>query len=388
MACANFNPAFHPRRRAKEKSKANKAKAAPKQEPGASSGAATSPSPPTESPRLGDTAPLDQTETQGEQPQEMMINTHRATPPVITPPQLCVFTNPDASEWDHQRLAGPTNDESLTATHQRSEELSAAELYVTRRGSLPAHAFPHQPISPTPPDPLAALHRRGSVDHITTNYGMFPRVRSDGVTGMRGQRMLASRSPPLSRSSQCYPQGRSGLCPPNAPFMGARRASMDSRAMFLSQRGTMSPSQPPLSGYSGSSRASLPIPNSLYTIPSRTISPPGPGPLPSPNFQFGAASSAGLSSSPGESERNSPESPNSLIYKDEERDDDNTSVGSYVPQSRFGSFQSVATSESGSIYSDFTNITSGMPSPAIMSGRRHSWYVFFKPTTGLYLHLP
>lgn len=333
-------------------------------------------SPSTPSPQLDDTDPrllLDQSDTQGEQPQEIVINAHNATPPVITPPQLRVFTNPDASDWD-QRQGAPINDDALSAAHRRTVGLSAAELYATRRGSLPAHAFPHQPISPNPPDPLAALHRRGSVDtslhRITNSYGTLPRVKSDAAAGARGQRMLASRSPPVSRAPQCFPQGRSSLCPPYAPYMGARRASMDSRTVFLSQRETVSPPQAPLSAYNGSSRASLPISNSLYTVPSRTLSPPGPGPLPAPNFQFGAA---GMASSPGESERNSPDSPRSLTYKDEERDDDNTSVGSYVPHSRFGSFQSIATSESGSIYSDFTNLTSGMPSPAVASGRRHSW---------------
>ncbi|KAF8345966.1 hypothetical protein F5887DRAFT_964296, partial [Amanita rubescens] len=341
-------------RRAKEKTKANKAKTvadSTKQEQTTSSGTATSgsQSPSTPSPKLDDTDPrlvLDQSDTQGEQPQEIVIS---ATPPVITPPQLRVLTNPDTSEWDQRQ----SDDDALNVAHRRIDALSASELYATRRGSLPAHALLHHPISHNPPDPLAALQRRGSVDanllRITNNYGTLPRVRTDASVGARGRRMLTSRSPPVSRPSQCFPQGRSSLCPPYVPPMEEQ-----------------SPPQAPLPAYNGSSRASLPISNSLYAVPSRRLSPPGPGPLPAPNFQFGAA---GMSSSPGESERNSPDS---LTYKDEERDDDNTSVGSYVPHSRFGSFQSIATSESGSIYSDFTNLTSGMPSPAIASGRRHS----------------
>ncbi|KAF8622734.1 hypothetical protein AX15_006824 [Amanita polypyramis BW_CC] len=368
-------------RRAKEKTKANKAKAAAevanRQQP-ASPSTTTSglPGSSTSSPRsIGtDFRPsLDQNQTQGEQPQEIAISAQpSASQPqldntTIIPLQSCLFANPGFSNWDQQHQTGPNDDTSL-----QSDVLSAAELYATRRGSLPVHAFPHQPISPSPPDPLIALQRRGSIDvnlhrAMSNPYGTLARSRTDGGAGLRGQRMLAGRSPPFARSS-CYSQPRSGLYP-RPQHIGLRRASMDSRAMFLSQKGTGS-SQSPLSVCS-SVRASLPIPNSLYTIPSRTISPPGPGPLPEPNFQFGAASSSLLnSSSPGESERNTPDSsPHSFTYREDGRDDDNTSVGSYVPNSRFGSFQSVATSESGSLYSDFT---SAMPSPAITTGRRHS----------------
>ncbi|KAK2463165.1 hypothetical protein APHAL10511_004820 [Amanita phalloides] len=353
-------------RRAKEKSKANKAKTATEANKQQDSPLATTP------PGLRDSStpsPLpDDTESQPsfdhEQPQELAINaqpTDSITPPIITPPQI--FTNSGPSGWDQQQQAVLTNDDNGIATNQLNT-LSATELYATRRGSLPVHMFPHQPINPIPSDPFMALHRRASVDanmhHITNPYAMLPRVRTDGVTGIRGQRTLAGRSPPLLRSSQSYSQGRTlGL---HTQYSGMRRASMDSRVMLLSQRGNLSPSQS-LTAYNGA-RASLPLPN-LFTIPSRTISPPGPGPLPAPNFQFGAAS-------PGEGDGNSPDSPSSLTYRDDERDDDNTSVGSYIPHSRFGSFQSIATSESGSLYSDFTTISSAMPSPAMMNARRHS----------------
>src|SRR6266550_1275366 len=116
-------PAFHLSRRAKEKTKTNKAKTvadSTKQEQTASSGTATSgsPSPSTPSPQLDDTDHrllLDQSDTQGEQPQEIVIS---ATPPVITPPQLRVYTNPDASEWD-QRQGAPTSDDALNVAHRR-----------------------------------------------------------------------------------------------------------------------------------------------------------------------------------------------------------------------------------------------------------------------------
>ncbi|KAM6502487.1 hypothetical protein JOM56_002464 [Amanita muscaria] len=364
-------------RRAKEKTKANKAKAA-----GEATKQQHAPSPTTgfsgptsPDPSTTEAHPSDLPQAKSDQSLEIMISVDsapsqpqldRKAPAIITPPQLQLFSDPGSSGWEEKTAT--ENDDTLTGSKQRSGELTAAQLYAMRRGSLPVHS-PHEPMGSSLLCPPSALHRRASVD---TNFhrpgqGIMPRG-----TLLRGQKLSPTRSPPQGRGAHGYSQGRPGLHP-HQQYMDMRRGSMDSRTMFLSQRGTASPFQTPLFMHHGP-RASLPIPNHMYSVPTRTLSPPGPGPLPTPNFQFGAASSATAmaSSSSGDSDRNSPDSPNSFTYRETEGDDDNASIGSYMPHSRFGSFQSVATSESGSLYTDYTNLTSALPSPAILSGRRHS----------------
>jgi len=80
------------------------------------------------------------------------------------------------------------------------------------------------------------------------------------------------------------------------------------------------------------------------------LSSPIPGPLPSPSFSFGAASTQSASSpNSADSERHSPDSFGSLIRGEDEDDDTSTSYDAF---SRFGSFTSVATSDS-SVHSAF-----------------------------------
>ncbi|KAJ2931209.1 hypothetical protein H1R20_g5773, partial [Candolleomyces eurysporus] len=158
--------------------------------------------------------------------------------------------------------------------------------------------------------------------------------------------MSISRRPPLNHLS-------------SAPQVNnIRRSSMDSRGMGLSLRTNAlspAPSNPPLNI---SSRASLPD-HRLCAVSSRIVGSPIPGPLPSPNFSFGAASTPSMASpSSADSERNSPDSLRSFSYPGgNEFEDDGLSSPGYEVYSRFNSIASVATSESSvnsSYYSDFS----------------------------------
>ncbi|KAF8633309.1 hypothetical protein AX17_004483 [Amanita inopinata Kibby_2008] len=382
-------------RRAKEKTKASKAKAAVEATKGGDDGSPSItpqvdlPSPASasaQSPNADITTEVsyDDQQTPAEQQSENAVSSdclarqHQQPannpPPIITPPQLRVFTDSNQSDGHLQHAASVAGD-TLTNLDQRSNGLTAAELYAQRRGSLPAHVLQHHPVSPLPPDSASLLQRRRSVDvnlqrFISNPYATLARAKTDAVGGSRPQRVMLGRSPPLSRASHNYQQQqRLGVypSPSMSHYMNLRRASMDSRALLASQRGTALPST--LSTYQNP-RASLPISNSLYPISTRTFSPPEPGPLPLPNFQFGAASSTPAMASPGsgDSERNSPDSPHSFMFREDD-DDDGTSAG---PISRFSSIASVDTSESSSYYSDFTSPNSVAPSPTILSGRRNS----------------
>jgi hypothetical protein len=114
-------------------------------------------------------------------------------------------------------------------------------------------------------------------------------------------------------------------------------------------------------------RASLPD-TSLFTS-ARRYAPQIPGPLPEPNFTFGAASV-----SPTEDE---PPSPDLSSYSfpprdDATEDDDVMSSISFETLSRFGSTVSVATSES-SVFSNPAFYDIGELAPD--QDRRGSWYV-------------
>lgn len=152
----------------------------------------------------------------------------------------------------------------------------------------------------------------------------------------------------------------------------ARRASVG--IFHFSPRGTASPSPSPLSPYNVV-RSSLPE-HHLYTVTSRVVSSPIPGPLPSPNFSFGAANTPSMASaSSGDSERNSPDSLQSFAYREMEHEEEDGTPSSYYPLSRFGSITSIATSDSSINSSYYPDVVGCYADNEPDFGRRDSWYV-------------
>lgn len=283
-----------------------------------------------------------------------------------------------------------------------------------RRGSLPVNAFPIPESSVDSPigDCFDPLSRRRSVDaslqRLASNpFANLARAKNSALYGPN----FGVAPVPSGRHHQLAQQGRpsypypaphqrrnaSNLGPNMMPFppqgqlpQGAgpiRRSSMDSSrstaiSSYTSSRlhsassrihQSQSPSPSPLTPFNAAIRASLPDGN-LYALSTRPVASPIPGPLPSPGFSFGAASSNNSMASPssgGDSDRNSPDSLRSFNFRqsangngsgnvayEDEDDATNSSVhqsplfdpydanGYSQPSSRFGSIASIATSES------------------------------------------
>ncbi|TFK73886.1 hypothetical protein BDN72DRAFT_893608 [Pluteus cervinus] len=268
---------------------------------------------------------------------------------------------------DNNDPASPQDSTALLTSawsHSPADSLSLhhhnASLLAARRGSLPVNVY-HQSEQPSlgpPIDPLNPLARRSSVD------ALYRLASNPYAPHARAKNGLAF-APRLSGQNR-YMQ-RPGY-PPRAvhPYnLDVRRSSMDSRGVRFSPNGA-SPS--PLSS-THAIRGPLPE-HPMYAISSRPLTSPIPGPLPSPGFSFGAASTQSASSpNSADSERNSPDSFNSFNFRGEDTEDDETSA-SYDALSRFGSFASIATSES-SINSTFAH-DSPCDDPNSMLARRDS----------------
>lgn len=124
--------------------------------------------------------------------------------------------------------------------------------------------------------------------------------------------------------------------------------------------------------------------NRLYAISSRTIPSPIPGPLPTPDFQFGDPSSVSppnASPTPGEVESSqvpmqSPEIAQLHRWsfpRSREPDQDTEDSGSYSGLSRFGSVASVSGSESSAMFSDVSSCVAVDHIGYDPSTRRASW---------------
>ena len=220
-------------------------------------------------------------------------------------------------------------------------------------------------------DPLA---RRRSVDaslqRLASNpYAPLARAKNGAVFGPRFGVASPGRHHQLSRVPYGYQTQRHGLPYYPSPHVNVRHSSMDSRASRFPPRGPSSPSPAAISPYLAV-RASLPD-QSLYTVTSRTIASPIPGPLPSPNFSFGAASTPSMASpSSGDSERNSPDSLRSFSFTGE--DDEEGVSSSYNSYSRFGSTVSIA-SEASSYYAEIGGPGVEQAPTPDLHVRRDSW---------------
>lgn len=331
-----------------------------------------------------------------------------------SPPQLHVITDATNFSWHDSPADQPPDSASSSFAPSRPAMVSSRTvppsafhrgaggpgtdpLYSLRRGSLPANAFPH-PQSSSEIDVFDPLVRRRSVDaslqRLASNpYADLARAKNKALYGA-GVGVVESGGIPhrvgpngsigparhhsIGRLPYGYQQRRApSAFPMQEHHDGMRRFSMDSRAGRFAPLSRMhqTPSPSPLTPYNAVVRASLPD-SHLYSVTSRPLAPPIPGPLPSANFQFGAASSTPSMPSPssGDSERNSPDSLRSFNFRGEEQDDDLTSPSYDAYSSRFGSIASIATSES-SVTSAYYAELGG--SAVEQADRRDSWLVGF-----------
>ncbi|KAF9485939.1 hypothetical protein BDN70DRAFT_365134 [Pholiota conissans] len=298
---------------------------------------------------------------------------------ITSPPQLHLITDATKFDWQDSPVDVPPDSATFPIRPPANPFMPSARGLGAdpfhRRGSLPATAFPHpdSALDNSANDIFESLPRRSSVDtslqRLASNpFASLARAKNSALYGpgvgvaMPGNG-TAIRHHQLNRT----PYGHSSnlrrnvsstfASQPMSQHSNTRRLSMDSRASRFSTMPRMhhSPSPSPLTPYDAVIRASLPD-HHLYAVSSRTVASPIPGPLPSPGFSFGAASTPSMASpSSGDSERNSPDSIRSFPFRSEEHDEDATSPG-YDAYSRFGSLASIATSESSITSSYYAEI--------------------------------
>ncbi|KJA28947.1 hypothetical protein HYPSUDRAFT_629115 [Hypholoma sublateritium FD-334 SS-4] len=290
------------------------------------------------------------------------------------PPQLHLITDASKFAWAESPAEAPPDSATLPIRPPPNPFLSSA----ARRGSLPAPAF----APPAPVDGFDPLLRRASVDaslqRLASNpFASLARAKNTALYGpgfgvaQPGAAAPSLRHYHLARLPYAYPPHPRRSVAPVPPYSATRRLSMDSRQTRLAAMASPAPHTP----YDAVIRASLPD-HHLFALSARALASPIPGPLPSPGFSFGAASTPSMASpSSGDSERNSPDSLRSFPFRSEELDEDATSP-TYDAYSRFGSIASVATSESSITSAYYADIGGPMgadhAAPAAPGERRGS----------------
>lgn len=263
------------------------------------------------------------------------------------------------------------------------------DLSYARRGSLPT-VMPSQPLtgpnmipSPVhyPPD------RRKSMDVNFLRLVQHPFAR---VAKEKNDAFYMSKSPlSPAGSTQANLTRPSSMVPGIGPIRTnghGYRPTLSHRAsepqVFAPVR-TPFPPVPetgPLQSHPPPSRRFSD--NRLYAITSRPLTSPIPGPLPTPDFQFGNPSSGSPSNgSPTPGEVESPpvplQSPDIAqlqrwsFPRSRETDQDTEDSGSYSALSRFGSVASISGSDSSAVYSDVSSCVDHLGYDP--STRRGSW---------------
>jgi len=315
------------------------------------------------------------------------------SPSNTSPPQLHLITDASNFSWNNSPVEPP---DSATFITRPNIFPATNDFYSHRRGSLPANAFPPEPSSESPQlDCFDPLVRRRSIDtslhRLASNpFANLARAKNSALYGPGFGVSLPGRHHQLNNLPYGHPSQRRGLSQLAAMPQHAnlRRLSMDSRSTRVPSRLNHSPSPSPLTPYNAVVRASLP--DHLFNTTPRTIVSPIPGPLPSPGFSFGAASTPSMTSpSSGDSERNSPDSIQSFTFRSEDNDEDGT-LSHYEVYSRFGSIASIATSDSSINSSYFSELGSSAvdhlaTGDVRAEDRRSSWYVFFNSFVISYL---
>lgn len=273
-------------------------------------------------------------------------SSQESSPTGASPPQLHVNTDSSLSSWQSSPLATPDD-------FRLSGEFDSCFI---RRGSLPGDVF-YNDDGVGQLDPFA---RRRSIDaslhRLAANpYANLARAKNSALSVSRFPGHVNDHYS-LSRSSSVSHDFSN---PPPMPnfhngSLHTRHSSADSRAYRFPHGVPVSPSPSP--NYHSSIRTSLPD-NQLFSFSTRPVSSPLPGPLPSPGFSFGVATSGSSLTSPV-SERNSPDQSHGFLFRGEDLDteDDSASV-SYGGYSRFGSIASIGTNDSSTsaYYSDISN---------------------------------
>ncbi|KAK7053429.1 hypothetical protein VNI00_004055 [Paramarasmius palmivorus] len=271
-------------------------------------------------------------------------SSQESSPAGASPPHLQLVT--DAS-WQSSPIATPDD-------FRPSDDFTG--VCHIRRGSLPVDAFA------VPDDCQQGSPLVGHLDPFTRRRSVdasLHRLAHNPYAGLARAKTSAFAGPRISgHLHDLYSSGRGTHHPgaasavqlPQHGTFHTRHASMDleARPYRLSPGGGVSSSSSPspLSGYHHTIRSSLPD-NSLFAFSSRPIASPIPGPLPSPDFSFGAP--AGYTRS--ESDRSSPDSSHGYLYRSEDVDTEDDAT-SYDGLSRFGSIASVSTNSSSAYYSD------------------------------------
>ena len=321
---------------------------------------------------------------------------------VPSPPQLHLITDATKFAWADSPVEQPPDSATFPIRPPLNPFLTSARSAAAantandphhRRGSLPATAFP----APDDLNGFDPLLRRSSVDtslqRLASNpFAGLARAKNTALYGpgfgvaQPGATAPSLRHYHLTRLPYAYPpvsghghhthghHARRSVAPVLPQYSTTRRLSMDSRQTRLAAMA----SPAPLTPYDAVIRASLPE-HHLFALSARALASPIPGPLPSPGFSFGAASTPSMASpSSGDSERNSPDSLRSFPFRSEELDEDATSP-TYDAYSRFGSIASVATSESSitsAYYADIGGpIAPSDPAATAPGERRGSWCV-------------
>ncbi|KAK1233153.1 hypothetical protein PQX77_003688 [Marasmius sp. AFHP31] len=268
-------------------------------------------------------------------------SSQESSPTGGSPPHLHLVTDSSSqASWQSSPLATPDD-------FRHSGDFS--DVYLIRRGSLPVDAFPMPEECQSPPlvGHLGPFTRRRSVD------ASVHRLAQNPYAGLARAKHSALAAPRISGHHRTTP-GALHLSQ-HGPSYHTRHSSMESRPLRYSPGTLTSSSSPsPLSPYH-SIRSSLPD-NSLYAFSSRSVASPIPGPLPSPDFSFGAPGGQIHSS---ESDRSSPDSSNGYLFRGDDLDteDDATST-SYDGFSRFGSIASVANSDSSNTSAYYSDVGS------------------------------
>ncbi|KAI3618646.1 other wee protein kinase [Moniliophthora roreri] len=294
-------------------------------------------------------------------------SSQESSPAGASPPHLHLVTDSSHASWQSSPIATPDD-------FRHSGDFS--DVYLIRRGSLPADAFPVPDDCQQGPPLVGHLDpftRRRSVDaslhRLAQNpYAGLARAKTSGFAGPRISGHLHDY--PSSRISH-QPGAVSAVHLSQHGTFHTRHSSMEARPYRFSPGAVSSSSSPsPLSPYH-TIRSSLPD-NSLFAFSSRPIASPIPGPLPSPDFSFGAP--VGYSRS--ESDRSSPDSSNGFLFRGEDLDTEDEAT-SYDGFSRFGSIASVANSDSSNTSAYYSEVGScvsehDLSSDANLQSRRTS----------------
>ncbi|KAH7888470.1 hypothetical protein F5I97DRAFT_1804323 [Phlebopus sp. FC_14] len=256
-----------------------------------------------------------------------------------------------------------------------------SDIYSTRRGSLPA-IMPSQPnTGPDPPQiPPHYADRRKSMDFSFYRLMHHPFAR---IAKEKNEALYFPKSPlsPAGTGQPNMTRSPSSIAGAVGQLRSVSHGAYPYPRSLLGHRASephvFAPSRslvPPVpeggtlqAPHITSRRLSD---NRLYAVPSRTLSSPIPGPLPTPDFQFGNPSSASPpNASPMPADIESPVSAhvqaNDIAMmqrwsfpQTRESDQDTEDSGSFTGLSRFGSIGSLSGSESSGTSAMYSDVSS------------------------------